>query len=230
MPVRLVTLDCANTLLRGSWEPVEFALWAAREAGLCLPSRAGTEYAALLRTHYPAILAANRTGNYATVQAEYVALGEKWLEGLDVDPGIAPEVVKASGSILTSTTSGLFEPFEDTILFLQRARAEGLRLTVVSNWDASLPLVLEAHGLAGLVDEAYASLVVGAEKPDPTMLRLAIKSAGVAPEETLHIGDDPIDDLGAAVNAGVQGLLIDRKSASQGNTISTLMEAFAWIG
>jgi FMN phosphatase YigB (HAD superfamily) len=232
MPIRLVTLDCANTLLRGSWEPVEFALWAAREAGLCLPSRAGAAYADLLRRRYPAILAANRTGDYAVVQAEYVRLGEEWLLGLGVDPSLASSVVEASETLLTSIKSGLFEPFEDTVPFLLEARARELRLAVVSNWDASLPMVLKAHGIDALVDEAFASLVVGAEKPDPTMIHLAMESASVKPSETLHIGDDPVDDLGAADNAGVQGLLIDRKSSGHrdGRTISSLQEAFQWIG
>ena len=232
MPIRLVTLDCANTLLRGSWEPVEFALWSAREAGLCLPSRAGAAYADLLRRRYPAILAANRTGDYGAVQAEYVRLGEEWLSGLGVDPGLAPSVVEASEALLTSASSGLFEPFDDTIPFLVDARARGLRLAVVSNWDASLAMVLKAHGIDSLVDEAFASLVVGAEKPNPAMIHLAVRSAGVGPSETLHIGDDPIDDLGAAENAGVRGLLIDRKSPGcrDGRTISSLQEAFEWIG
>lgn len=229
MPVRLLTLDCANTLLRGSWEPIEFALWAARDAGLCLPSRAGANYADLLRRRYPSILAANLTGDYRVVQTEYVRLGEEWLSGLGVDPGLAPAVVEASEVLLTSPSSGLFEPFEDTIDFLLRARERGLRLAIVSNWDASLPLVLRAHGLVDLIDQAFASLVVGAEKPDPTMLHLAMASAGVSPSETLHIGDDPIDDLGAAQNAGVRGLLIDRNAETREGQIASLEEAFAWI-
>ncbi len=208
MAIRLVTLDCANTLLRGSWDPVGFALWSAHEAGLCLPRRAGEVYGTLLRERYPAILAANRTGDYGQVKTEYVRLGEAWLAELGVDPALASEVVAASERLLTSTE--LFEPFPDTIPFLVEARRRGLRLAVVSNWDASLPVVLAAHGLDALVDEAFASLVVGAEKPDPTMIRLAMASAGVGPDETLHVGDDPTDDLGAAENAGVRGVLIDR--------------------
>lgn len=233
MPIRLVTLDCANTLLKGSWDPVGFALWAARDAGLCLPARAAASYGEILRRRYPAILAANRTGDYAQVQAEYVRLGEEWLSELSVDPALAPEVVAASHRLLLSTE--LFEPFEDTIPFLREARARGARLVIASNWDASLPLVLAAHGLSELVDEVYASLVVGAEKPDPTMLHLAMTSAGTSPEETLHVGDDEVDDLGAAANAGVEGVLIRRSRSgggprAMGKEITSLMEVLDWIG
>lgn len=233
MALRLLTLDCANTLLRGAWDPVGFALGAACDAGLCLPRRAGEAYGALLRERYPAILAANRTGDSAIVQAEYVRLGEVWLGDLGVDPALAPEVVASADRLLVSTET--FEPFPETIPFLTEARERGLRLAVVSNWDASLPRVLAAHGLLDLVDDVYASLVVGAEKPDPKMLRLAMAAAGVSPEETLHVGDDPTDDLGAAANAGVKGLLIDRSplgaraSARRSGAVSSLMEVFDWI-
>ncbi len=228
MPIRLVTLDCANTLLRGRWDPVGFALWAAREAGLCLPQRAAERYGVLLQSHYPAILEANRTGDRASVRAAYVRLGEEWLGELGVAPAIAPEVVTASERLLVSKE--LFEPFPETIPFLREARARGVRLAVVSNWDVSLNAVLAAHGLDTLVDETYASLVVGAEKPGPTMLRLAMASAGASPDETIHIGDDPIDDLGAAANAGVQGLLIDRSPRAEPPSIRSLTEALEWIG
>ena len=240
MSVRLLTLDCAGTLLEGDFDPVKFALWAACGAGLCPPARAATEYAALLRAHDPALLAANRTGRDGKVREEYVRLGKAWLAGLKVDPDLAEEVVAAGERLLASPE--LFRPFEDAVPFLVAARERGLRLAIVSNWDVSLSRVLAAHGLDVLVDEVYASLVVGAEKPDPTMLRLAMESAGVGPEETLHVGDDPEDDLGAAANAGVRGLLVKR--VSQGtvgyglpsagfhnpqSTIRTLMEVLDWI-
>jgi len=207
MPIRLVTLDCANTLLRGSWDPVGFALWAAQEAGLCLPKRAGTTYGELLKRHYPTILEANKTADYKLVQREYVKIGRLWLAELDVNPDIAEDVVVASERLLLGP---LFEPFEDTVTTLQALRERGIRLAVVSNWDASLPLVLAAHGLNEYFQDVFASLVVDAEKPDPKMIHLAMASAGAIPEETIHIGDDPVDDLGAARNAGVTGILLNR--------------------
>ena len=231
MAIRLVTLDCANTLLRGRWDPVGFALWAAREAGLCLPARAGETYGALLRTRYPDVLAANRTGDFDLMQKEYVLLGREWLSGLDVDPDLSEEVVDASERLLTEPKHGLFEPFSDTIPALTALRERGVRLAVVSNWDVSLERVLKAHRLHSLVDAVYASLVVGAEKPDPAMIHLAMGAVGVGARETLHVGDDPIDDLGAAQNAGVLGLLLRREGAIHDpqSTIRSLMEVLEWI-
>ena len=240
MAFRLLTLDCANTLLCGAWDPIRFALRAARETGLVLSGAEDVAYHALLQTFYPEILVANRTGDVEAVFEVYVRLGRAWLERIGHDPEDAPAVVAASRLLLTDPTAGLFRPFEDTVPFLVEARRRGLRLAIASNWDATLPLVLAAHSLDPLVDKSYASLVVGAEKPDPTMLRLAMASAGVSPEETLHVGDDPHDDLGAAENAGVRGLLIDRsvqmrkhpdleRFSHKGLIVPNLMEVFAWI-
>lgn len=233
MPIRLLTLDCANTLLKGQWNPVGFALWAARESGLDMPPTSGEAYATLLRLRYPSILSANRTGDYARVQEAYVALGAEWLSGLGIDPLRASDIVQTSRRLLTSPESGLFEPYEDAVPFLRAAREKGVHLAVASNWDASLPCVLAAHGLKELFDDVFASLVVGAEKPLPTMICLAMRSAKAGPGETLHVGDDPTDDLGAAEAAGVRGVLIDRAApraeASARGVIRSLMEILPWI-
>lgn len=222
MPIRLVTLDCAGTLLEGTWDPLGFALWAAREAGLCLPKRAREVYGALLSRRYDEVLAANLTGDPAVVREAYISLGAEWLAALDVAPHLATEVVEASNRLLHNPGSGLFTPYADVVPTLVALRQRDLQLIVVSNWDVSLATVLKAHGLLELVDGAFASLVVGAEKPHPKMLLLAMASAGVRPDETLHVGDDEVDDLGAAKNAGTKCLLLQRPRI-------TLQDVYQWI-
>lgn len=67
-----------------------------------------------------------------------------------------------------------------------------------------LRLTLERHGLADLfVTLQTADDAPG--KPDPTMVRQAMVEAGVAPHETVVIGDTVFDMLMAA-NAGVRAL------------------------
>jgi 2-haloalkanoic acid dehalogenase type II len=86
----------------------------------------------------------------------------------------------------------------------------GLRLVVVSNWDCSLPRVLERCGLAPLLAGAVSSAEAGARKPDPAIFAPALELAGCEPNEALHVGDTPEEDLAAARAAGIRGLLIDR--------------------
>lgn len=107
-----------------------------------------------------------------------------------------------------------FEAFADVAPALTELRARGLRLVVVSNWDCSLPEVLEQTGTTSLVDEVVASAVVGAAKPDPRIFEAALSAAGCAAAEALHVGDSVAHDLEGAAAAGIRALLLDRDGRS----------------
>jgi putative hydrolase of the HAD superfamily len=103
-----------------------------------------------------------------------------------------------------------FRPFADASEALQDARARGLRLVVVSNWDCSLPDVLERIGLAPLLDGVLASATVGARKPDAAIFRRALVVAGVRPSEAIHVGDSLVEDVEGARRAGIEPILLSR--------------------
>jgi putative hydrolase of the HAD superfamily len=84
---------------------------------------------------------------------------------------------------------------------LERLRAHGLALAVVSNWDVGLHDHLDALGLAPFFAAIVTSAEVGAEKPDPAIFRAALDRLGVAPERSLHVGDHAFDENGAAAAA-----------------------------
>jgi putative hydrolase of the HAD superfamily len=88
-------------------------------------------------------------------------------------------------------------------------RAAGLRLAVVSNWDASLADVLEELGLAELLDAVVTSAEAGAAKPDPAVFLLALERLGLGPEEVVHVGDSPELDLAGAEAAGIRAILVE---------------------
>jgi putative hydrolase of the HAD superfamily len=104
----------------------------------------------------------------------------------------------------------VFEPFPDTVPALRELRARGVKLVAASNWDISLHEQLAATGLTPLLDGALSSAEVGAPKPDPELFTRALALAGVRPEEALHVGDDVEADVGGAVAAGLEPVLIDR--------------------
>lgn len=103
-----------------------------------------------------------------------------------------------------------FAPFPDAPPALSELRSRGLKLVCVSNWDCSLGAVLERCGLAGDLDGAVSSAEAGARKPDPAIFGPALRLAGCAPEQALHVGDTPEEDVAAARAAGIRVLLIDR--------------------
>jgi putative hydrolase of the HAD superfamily len=115
-----------------------------------------------------------------------------------------------------------FEAYPDAIPALRGLRDRGQRLVAVSNWDCSLPRVLERCGLGDLLDGAVSSAVAGVRKPDPAIFAPALELAGCAPEEALHVGDTPEEDVSGARAAGIRPLLIDRDG--DGGDISSLSE------
>jgi putative hydrolase of the HAD superfamily len=115
-----------------------------------------------------------------------------------------------------------FDAYPDAAPALIELRARDLRLVAVSNWDCSLPSVLDRCGLEGLLDGAVSSAVAGARKPDPAIFRPALELAGCGPEEALHVGDTPGEDVDGARAAGIRSLLIDRDGG--GGDISSLRE------
>lgn len=143
------------------------------------------------------------------------ALGEA---GLDVEA--------ARAAMLDSIR---FKPFPDVVPALRDLRDRGLKLVVASNWDCSLPEVLERAGLAALVDGVVASAAVGADKPAPAVFRAALRLAGCGADRAVHVGDSPSADVAGAEAAGIRAVLIDREGgagppAGAGTRIASLAE------
>jgi haloacid dehalogenase-like hydrolase len=51
---------------------------------------------------------------------------------------------------------------------------------------------------------------LGVAKPDPEIFKAALAEAGAAPEQTVHVGDQPVNDVAAARAVGITPVLIDR--------------------
>jgi putative hydrolase of the HAD superfamily len=114
-----------------------------------------------------------------------------------------------------------FTAYPDADPALRGLRDRGARLVAVSNWDCSLPAVLEGCGLAGHLDGTVTSAETGACKPDPAIFARALELVGCEPADALHVGDTPQEDVAGARAAGIRPLLLDR--AGDGD-ISSLAE------
>jgi putative hydrolase of the HAD superfamily len=80
---------------------------------------------------------------------------------------------------------------------IERLRARGLALAVVSNWDVSLHERLDHLGIP-----VVTSADAGVRKPDPAVFRLALERLGLPASRTLHVGDTD-HDRHAAAAAGI---------------------------
>jgi putative hydrolase of the HAD superfamily len=116
----------------------------------------------------------------------------------------------AEVSVETMMGAIRFRAFDDAAPALADLRSLGQRLVCVSNWDFTLPDVLARCGLGGAVDGVVTSAGLGVRKPDPRIFQAALRLAGCEPEEALHIGDTPEEDVEGGRAAGIRTLLIDR--------------------
>jgi putative hydrolase of the HAD superfamily len=104
------------------------------------------------------------------------------------------------------------------------ARAAGVRVIVVSNWDVSLLEVLERVGLAPLVHATVTSAAIGARKPAPAIFHHALALAGVAPSAALHVGDSLAEDVAGARACGIEPVLVcrDGERSAPGDPVTTV--------
>jgi putative hydrolase of the HAD superfamily len=90
-------------------------------------------------------------------------------------------------------------------------RGRGLKLGVLSNAPSTLPGFIERLGLMRYLDFTVVSAIEGVKKPDGRIFAAALSRAGVAPHETLHVGDMYFEDIVGGRAAGVNTLLIERR-------------------
>jgi putative hydrolase of the HAD superfamily len=103
-----------------------------------------------------------------------------------------------------------FTLYPDVLATLALLRARDIRLVVVSNWDISLALTLQALGLGELLDAVITSAQVGVAKPAPELFQAALAAQEVSAAQALHVGDDPHLDVAGARAAGVLPVLLRR--------------------
>lgn len=94
---------------------------------------------------------------------------------------------------------------------LERLRGRGFIVGAISDWEETLPDVLAELALAPHLDALAVSAVVGVTKPNPRLFQEALRQAGVAPGESLHVGDWYELDVCGARAAGMQSVLFDHR-------------------
>lgn len=99
---------------------------------------------------------------------------------------------------------------EGAVATVRALKDAGHRLGVVSNAEGRVERDLDGAGYAGLFETVVDSHVVGVEKPDPQIFRIAMERMSVAPETAVFLGDVPSVDIAGARAAGLTPVLLDR--------------------
>ncbi|MBI4338161.1 MAG: HAD family hydrolase [Chloroflexi bacterium] len=124
--------------------------------------------------------------------------------------------------------------FEDVLLSLDRLKAAGIVLGVLSNINRDGAKLSDSLGLAGHINFLVTSQEVGSEKPHPPMFLVALERAGVQAGQVLHVGDQWDSDVVGAQGVGIRAVLMDRYGAARERqgiaTVHNMAELEALLG
>lgn len=194
MPVQCVAFDLDDTL----WD--------------CKPviRRAEQRFYAWLEQHYPRITARhdpealiNRRiaymQQYPQLQYNLTRLRKSWLTVLAEEHDYPPsELVETGFEVFWLARNEV--AFFDGALETLTALAGRYCLGVVSNGNASVHHI----GIGHLFQFVHSAEQAGIAKPHPDIFRQALAKAGVAPQEAVYVGDDPVCDMQGAMAAGMR--------------------------
>ncbi len=200
--IRAITLDLDDTL----WEigPVI--------------RRAEAELWAWLSEHYPAIPARFTPEAVAALRREVVE--EFWQQNHDLrllrkmvlrrmalEAGYADDFVDDAFAVFDAARNRV-ELFPDVRPALAEL-SERFTVIAVTNGNADLERIGIRHLFHGVVTAVDA----GAPKPARPIFEEAVSRAGVAADETLHVGDHPEIDIAGASDAGLKTAWMNRVAA-----------------
>ncbi|HYI43071.1 MAG TPA: HAD family hydrolase [Sphingomicrobium sp.] len=115
---------------------------------------------------------------------------------------------EAHKQLFTGTYISQVKAFPHARELLARVGESGRKVVLASSASGE---ELEAHvetiGADGLIDETTSKDDVEASKPCPDVFEAALRSAGVAPDEAVVVGDTPYD-IEAARRAGIETVAV----------------------
>jgi len=104
----------------------------------------------------------------------------------------------------------LWKMYPETIDTLERLRAGGVRMAIVSNWDTRLPLLVSRLGVDRFMDAVMVSAVEKASKPAPRIFQVALERLALTAGEVVHVGDSLRDDIRGARAMGMGAIWLRR--------------------
>ena len=127
-----------------------------------------------------------------------------------------PEEVAFAVEVYSRAFVASLPPEPEAGRLLERLRARGLRLAILSNWPlaATIDRYVEAAGWAPMLDAVVVSQRVGTIKPHPAIFEAAAAALGEAePGALLHVGDDWNADVVGARGVGWHAAYLRRRHA-----------------
>ena len=118
-------------------------------------------------------------------------------------------------------------------LFLEWARAKGLRIIAISDMylaQRQVAQLLDELGYRGLIDKVYVSSEKRLAKYSGRLFEHVLRDEGLTPESVMHVGDNFHSDALSPCRLGVQGVFLDEKHERVRRRRQTVSSAMAARG
>lgn len=102
--------------------------------------------------------------------------------------------------------------FADSISCLNKLKALGCPMGLLTNWDLSARDLLKSMNLHDYFDSIVVSSEINSEKPSPEGFIISLENLGVKASEAIYVGDNYHDDVTGANQVGMKALLVERWS------------------
>jgi 2-haloalkanoic acid dehalogenase type II len=200
VPILAITLDLDDTL---------WPVWPALE-------RADQAVDAWLQTHHPTVaqawpiaamraLRAQIAAEQADLAHDFTRQRQLTLQHAFAHCGITDAPVDALWDIYFAARNDV-ELYPDSLATLQRLAARW-PLVSLTNGNADLQRI----GIHTFFAHHVCARDSGVAKPDRRIFQAAADLLGLAPEQILHVGDDPLMDVHGAREAGLHSAWINRE-------------------
>jgi FMN phosphatase YigB (HAD superfamily) len=148
---------------------------------------------------HPQVVAARQTADCSAELHRAAVLLELRVAGFD--DALAHAICDRDGDLSATV------PYADAPAVLERLKACGLRVGIVSDIHYPLRAHFDHYGLGTFVDSYTLSFEHGVQKPHPRLFQIALEQLDVPPGETLMVGDRASRDGGAA-SVGITTLIL----------------------
>lgn len=202
VPIETVFLDAGGVLVFPNWTRVSDAL-ARRDVSVTSDALAIAEFRAKRRLDLGETISATDDSQRGWLYFN-LTLEEAGIDRTPATDDALAELRTYHGqeNLWESVPAGV-------VPTLERLRAMGKQLVVVSNANGRLRHLFDRVGLTAFVDVLFDSFEEGVEKPDPRLFQIALQRAGARRDTTLHVGDLYHVDVVGARAAGLQAVLLD---------------------
>ena len=135
----------------------------------------------------------------------------------NISPGLVARLDQATTQEIVRTYADSFtvyppEPHSQAVQVLRDLKAMGLGLGLISNTGmtpgATFRTFLQQHGMLKYFEVLTFSDEVRLAKPSREIFLLTLRSMGVTPAQTVHVGDHVLNDIVGAKSSGLKTILI----------------------